>query len=252
MSIKLMTLVWESEIGPATKRLVLLALADSANDEGVCWPSIPTIARKAGASRRRTEEVLAELAAAGIVAKQQRFNDSNVYTLHLDRLETPREICAPREEVGIPPAKSAGTPREEVGPNRKRTQKEPKEKGADAPALPLDLPEPERLEEKPAKEPTLNQVANALAAEHYEAVSKMGNFMAFREVMASALRAGYHPDAIRAAAVALRARNMPLAKQPLRIELEGGIRPANTTTRRPVVRTGPGGRSGPVLEGYEG
>jgi hypothetical protein len=258
MSIKLMTQVWESDIGPATKRLVLLALADSANDEGVCWPSVATIARKAGASKRRTEEVLAELASAEVVTKRARWNDSNVYTLNLADLgkdsaeATPRESRAPREEVGDPPAKSAGPPREEVGPNRKRTQIEPKDPVASAPELPLDLPHPERQEYEQQPVPTLNQLANALATEHYEAVAKMGSFMAFRQVMRKALDASYTPARISQAARRLRDRNMPLTAQALRIELEGGIRRQPPVPEsRPVVRTGRNGR-GPVLEGYEG
>lgn len=250
-----MTQVWESDIGPATKRLVLLALADSANDEGVCWPSVATVARKSGASRRATEEALAGLATDGIVAKQQRWNDSNVYTLHLDGLhrapETPRKSRTPREEVGDPPAKSAGPPREEVGPNRKRTQIEPKDPDAAAPELPLDLPRPERQELEQQPVPTLNQVANALATEHYEAVAKMGNFMGFRQVMRKALDAQYSPARISQAARRLRDRNMPLTATTLRIELEGGIRRQPVVTARPVVHTGRDGR-GPILEGYEG
>jgi Helix-turn-helix domain len=126
-----MTAVWETNIGPATKRLVLLALADSANDEGVCWPSVATIARKAGASRRRTEEVLSELAVDGLLDKTPRMNSSNLYQLNASALMEAREIRAPREEGGVPPAKSAGAPAKSAGPprenpqpNRKRTPKE--------------------------------------------------------------------------------------------------------------------------------
>jgi hypothetical protein len=240
MSIKLMTQVWESNVGPATKRLVLLALADSANDEGVCWPSVATIARKAGASKRRTEEVLAELAAERIVAKQARFNDSNIYTLNLADLprdtgeNTPRENRTPREDVGGPPAKSAHTPRENARPNRKRTQKEPTTADAPAsvPALPLPGVDDElarRRAEQP-KPPTLNQLANRLATIHYEAVDKMGNFMGFRAVMAKALNASYSPDQIAEATAELRGRNVTLTAAALRSQLEGGPRRSPTTT----------------------
>jgi hypothetical protein len=34
------------------EKLVLLALADCANDEGRCWPSASTLARKTGEGER--------------------------------------------------------------------------------------------------------------------------------------------------------------------------------------------------------
>jgi hypothetical protein len=46
MSIKVMTEVWEHSKAKSTDLLVLLALADMANDEGECWPSMSTIGRK--------------------------------------------------------------------------------------------------------------------------------------------------------------------------------------------------------------
>jgi hypothetical protein len=46
MSIKVMERVWEHSKASGTPLLVLLCLADWANDAAECWPSISTIARK--------------------------------------------------------------------------------------------------------------------------------------------------------------------------------------------------------------
>jgi hypothetical protein len=46
MSIKVMTAVWDYSRASGTPLLVLLKLADWANDDGECWPSISTIAQK--------------------------------------------------------------------------------------------------------------------------------------------------------------------------------------------------------------
>ncbi|MBK6707558.1 MAG: helix-turn-helix domain-containing protein [Sphingomonadales bacterium] len=46
MSIQIMTVVWELDL-PDSEKLALLALADNANDEGYCWPSMATLARSA-------------------------------------------------------------------------------------------------------------------------------------------------------------------------------------------------------------
>lgn len=47
------------------RRLILLVLADAANEDGVCWPSIATIARRAGLDVRNTKRYLHDLARLG-------------------------------------------------------------------------------------------------------------------------------------------------------------------------------------------
>jgi len=46
MSIKLSSWVWENSPLEGTSLLIHLALADGANDAGVTWPSVQTIATK--------------------------------------------------------------------------------------------------------------------------------------------------------------------------------------------------------------
>ena len=47
MSIQWMTRVWAApEPVHPTDRLMLLALADNANDEGYCWPCVATLQRR--------------------------------------------------------------------------------------------------------------------------------------------------------------------------------------------------------------
>jgi hypothetical protein len=57
MSVRLMAEVWQLPMVPAEK-LVALALADAANDDGLCWPSIATIARKSGLSERTVQRTI--------------------------------------------------------------------------------------------------------------------------------------------------------------------------------------------------
>jgi len=57
MSIKAMNWAWEQNLAPSTK-LVLLALADIADDSGYCWPSITTLSKKVGVSYRTVQRIL--------------------------------------------------------------------------------------------------------------------------------------------------------------------------------------------------
>ena len=54
MSVRLMTEVWAVSL-PDSEKLVLLALADCANDEGLCWPSMATLARKCSNSEKERD-----------------------------------------------------------------------------------------------------------------------------------------------------------------------------------------------------
>ena len=61
MSIRLMAAVFDQDL-PSTEKLVLLAMADHADDNGRnCFPSIPRIARKASMTRRGVQKVLRRL-----------------------------------------------------------------------------------------------------------------------------------------------------------------------------------------------
>jgi hypothetical protein len=71
MSIKVMTRVWEHSQHGGGTLLVLLALADYANDHGVCWPDVATLATKARLTDRQVSNVLNDLIRAGDLAMVQ-------------------------------------------------------------------------------------------------------------------------------------------------------------------------------------
>lgn len=95
MSIKLMTMAWENDQTKGSERLVLLALADSANDECSCWPAYSTIARKANISRIQAIRHIKTLCNKGLISKEHRTDPkkpagnrqtSNMYTIHSGKL----------------------------------------------------------------------------------------------------------------------------------------------------------------------
>jgi DNA-binding IscR family transcriptional regulator len=72
MSIALMALVWKnSNPRSPVDRLVLLSLADQANDQdGTCWPSIGHIAQRTGLSARTVQRSIRALEAAALLSVQ--------------------------------------------------------------------------------------------------------------------------------------------------------------------------------------
>lgn len=74
MGIKLLSQVWEKDIrGPA--RDVLMVYCDHANDDGrVAWPTIETVAWKAGYSVRQTQRVIKKLRTAGMLRQVKTHN----------------------------------------------------------------------------------------------------------------------------------------------------------------------------------
>lgn len=67
MSIRIMSDVWRTDL-PTTEKMVLLVIADHANDDGSeAWPSQATIAKKASVSIRTVQRAVNNLVAEGYV-----------------------------------------------------------------------------------------------------------------------------------------------------------------------------------------
>jgi hypothetical protein len=64
-----MARIWAHSQRKDGELLVMLALADFANDAGESWPSIPILAQKARLTERQTRKVLAKLEAAGEIRR---------------------------------------------------------------------------------------------------------------------------------------------------------------------------------------
>ena len=69
MSVKIMARVWAHSRQKGGELLVMLALADFANDAGESWPSIPTLADKSRLAERQTRRVLRNLESAGEIRR---------------------------------------------------------------------------------------------------------------------------------------------------------------------------------------
>ncbi len=85
MSIKLMSQAWEKKLS-GNNQLVALVLADYANDDGVCWPSLQVVAWKVGCNERTVRRAIEALVGMGAITKQRRFQKSAVYTLDFSNI----------------------------------------------------------------------------------------------------------------------------------------------------------------------
>ena len=75
-----MSMVWEMDLSTFEK-LVMLALADCANDDGECWPSIATICRKTGAGERTVQRSIKALVEAKFLKRIMVTGKGNRYWL---------------------------------------------------------------------------------------------------------------------------------------------------------------------------
>lgn len=81
MSVRVMSAAWAADL-PAGDKLVLLALADCANDEGRCWPGLATLCEKTGRCKRSLQESLRALDAAGHLTRVENPGKGMNYTVH--------------------------------------------------------------------------------------------------------------------------------------------------------------------------
>lgn len=105
MSVKLMSAVWAVDLS-LPEKLVLLALADSANDEGMCWPSVGSLYKKCSLSERAVRQAIGTLETKGHLTIHQRTGRSNYYTVHplQDMHPCTSRTPAPPAPTPAPPA----------------------------------------------------------------------------------------------------------------------------------------------------
>jgi hypothetical protein len=81
MSIAIMTDVWDKSKHKSTELLILLALADRANDDGICWPGHTSLSKRGRIARRQIINVLNELSESGELYIARRPGSSNIYAV---------------------------------------------------------------------------------------------------------------------------------------------------------------------------
>ena len=80
-----MSWVWQQRI-KGTAKLVLLALADCANDDGKCWPGIETVSKKCGIGRNTAIDNIRKLEKQGLIISKRRYTEEGRRTSNLYKL----------------------------------------------------------------------------------------------------------------------------------------------------------------------
>lgn len=73
MSISAMNWAWEQETDGPAMQIILVALADFADEEHSCWPSMAKLAARARISERTVKRVLRDLETAGYFVRRRRY-----------------------------------------------------------------------------------------------------------------------------------------------------------------------------------
>lgn len=110
MSTIIMAQCWPMGGMSPAQKAVLISLADQANDDGVCWPGIKTIAKRTCLSERAVQEAIAWLQTVGLVFRDYRLNTSTSYTIMPGKYNpaaAPKKRARAAGANGAPPADGA-------------------------------------------------------------------------------------------------------------------------------------------------
>ena len=124
MSIKCLAWAWGRRLPPLPK-LILLAVADHADDTGFAWPGINGVAEKCGLSRRTVQRHMNYLSDKGLVTVEPRTRPdgsatSNSYQINMTPVSEshpPASDCHPPVSPVSPPRVSADTPLTVIEPS---------------------------------------------------------------------------------------------------------------------------------------
>jgi DNA-binding transcriptional ArsR family regulator len=105
MSMNLMAKAMGIKVGNPLRKLVLIKLADNANDKGECWPSYQHIADQCEIGRSTVKSHIRALEDMGMLRREYRrtgeLNQSNVFYLNLDNpTPKPPQISGSVHDLG--------------------------------------------------------------------------------------------------------------------------------------------------------
>ncbi|MES2903249.1 MAG: helix-turn-helix domain-containing protein [Pseudomonadota bacterium] len=133
MAIELMAriLARPKEEVDASEKLVLVVMADRADDDGLLWYAVDTIAGRASMTARGVQKIMDRLIAKKIIRKQSRRNRSNYWIINVDRFPAVERVKKAKEQGPVefldeadaaePDLFGTGEPRSGTGERRSST-----------------------------------------------------------------------------------------------------------------------------------
>lgn len=171
MSVKLMAMVFENEeLGP-TERLVLLSLADHADDEGRCYPSIARLMQRTGLKERAVQNNIKKLVEGGYVVIWRGGGRGNANLYVVDASPKPRT----KNPVSDDENPAQETPFETTNP---ASNTENPAFNAENPAR--DAPEPSRTTKEPSVSKTREADEIRQVLEQWASPDAVASFIAYR------------------------------------------------------------------------
>ncbi|CAI1502385.1 Uncharacterised protein [Serratia grimesii] len=123
MSMNLMAQAMSIKVGNPLRKLVLIKMADNANDKGECWPSYQHIADHCECSKSAVKAHITALIKMGLLSKKNRLgvnngkgNTSNIYMLTLHNPVSPESIAPVASKNTGVLGESTGEPSENTAP----------------------------------------------------------------------------------------------------------------------------------------
>jgi hypothetical protein len=113
VSVKVMSAVWERDDLDASERLVMLSLADHADDEGACYPSIKRLCERTSLAERTVQGTIKKLIGRGllIVNYGAGRNGTNLFIVRAaPAADAPPQQMHPRKSRTTPPQMTAIPP----------------------------------------------------------------------------------------------------------------------------------------------
>jgi hypothetical protein len=112
--MRLMAQAMSIKVGNPLRKLVLIKLADNANDDGICFPSYQYIADVCEISKASARTHIDALIEMGFISKKARKNkdgsSSNLYILHLGNGMPADSTGMPADSTGMPADSTGGMP----------------------------------------------------------------------------------------------------------------------------------------------
>ncbi len=103
MSVRIMAEVWEYSEHSGMALLLMLSIADFANDERrIAWPSYETLAQKCRCTKRHVISLVAQLEASGELLVERHGGRGHSNTYMVKRFHPLPEVAEPQAEKGEP------------------------------------------------------------------------------------------------------------------------------------------------------